>query len=90
MALSTIFTSDAVVLGLLLMILAAIFYTASLTQAFWRKFYAVFPPLLLCYFIPGLLNSFGIISGEDSKLYSVVSQFFFASMFGVFYIRNGF
>lgn len=76
MALSTIFTSDAVVLGLLLMILAAIFYTASLTQAFWRKFYAVFPPLLLCYFIPGLLNSFGVISGEDSKLYSVVSQFF--------------
>ena len=76
MVLSVIFTSDAVVLGLLLVVLALVFYTASLKHSFWQKFYTVFPPLLLCYFIPGLLNSFGIISGEDSKLYPVVSQYF--------------
>jgi uncharacterized membrane protein len=76
MLLSAIFTSDAVVLGLLLVVLALVFYTASLKKPFWQKFYTVFPPLLLCYFIPGLLNSFGIISGQESKLYPVVSQYF--------------
>lgn len=76
MLLSAIFTSDAVVLGLLLVVLALVFYTASLKHSFWQKFYTVFPPLLLCYFIPGLLNSFGVISGQESKLYPVVSQYF--------------
>ncbi len=75
MILSTVFSSDAVVLGLLLTILAIVFYTASLKHPFWQKFYAVFPPLLLCYFVPGIFNSFGVISGNDSKLYSVVSQY---------------
>lgn len=76
MLLLTVFTSDAVVLGLLFIILAGVFYTASLKHPLWIKFYAIFPPLLLCYFIPGVLNSFKIISGEESKLYSVVSQYF--------------
>jgi len=75
MLLTVIFTSDAVVLGLLLVVLALVFYTASLTHSVWQKFYTIFPPLLLCYFIPGLLNSFGVISGEESKLYPVVSQY---------------
>ncbi|MCE6992577.1 DUF819 domain-containing protein [Dyadobacter sp. CY323] len=69
-------TNDAVVLGLLMLILAAVFYTSSLPSATWKKFYAVIPPLLLCYFIPGLLNSFGIINGIDSQLYPVVSKYF--------------
>nr|MCU0339669.1 DUF819 family protein [Spirosomataceae bacterium] len=68
--------SDAVVLGLLMVILSLIFYTSSLKNRFWVRFYAVVPPLLLCYFIPGLLNSFGVVSGEDSQLYPVVSQYF--------------
>lgn len=76
MLLLTVFTSDAVVLGLLFIILAGVFYTANLKHPLWTKFYAIFPPLLLCYFIPGVLNSFKIISGEESKLYSVVSQYF--------------
>lgn len=67
--------SDAVVLGLLFVILALIFHTASLKHPFWQKFYTIIPPLLLCYFIPGLFNTFGVISGNDSKLYPVVSQY---------------
>ena len=69
-------SSDAVVLGLLLVVLALVFHTASLQNRFWKRFYAFVPPLLLCYFIPGLLNTFGIISGEKSQLYPVVSQYF--------------
>ncbi|MFN8348743.1 MAG: DUF819 family protein [Spirosomataceae bacterium] len=75
MLIAVLFSSDAVVLGLLLTTLAVIFYTASLKHPFWQKFYTIFPPLLLCYFIPGLFNSFGVISGEDSQLYPVVSQY---------------
>ncbi|SEJ72061.1 Uncharacterized membrane protein [Dyadobacter sp. SG02] len=67
-------TNDAVVLGLLMLILAGIFYTAS--QSGWKRFYSIIPPLLLCYFIPGLLNSFGIINGATSQLYPVVSKYF--------------
>jgi uncharacterized membrane protein len=68
--------NDAVVLGLLMLILGAVFYTASLTGKGWKRFYAVIPPLLLCYFIPGLLNSFGIVDGTGSQLYPVVSKYF--------------
>jgi len=69
-------TNDAVVLGILMLILGAIFYTASLQHTNWKRFYAVIPPLLLCYFIPGLLNSFGIVNGSTSQLYPVVSKYF--------------
>jgi uncharacterized membrane protein len=67
--------NDATVLGLLMIILALVFYTASLPQKGWQRFYNIFPPLLLCYFIPGLLNSFGIINGAASQLYPVVSRY---------------
>src|SRR5688572_9870217 len=69
-------TNDAVVLGILLGILAAIFLTASSKKGFWVKFYKVVPTVLLCYFIPALLNTFGVISGEKSGLYTVASRYF--------------
>lgn len=50
------FTNDAVVLGLLICILAAIFYTASLQTSGWKKFYTYVPSLLLCYFVPAFFN----------------------------------
>jgi uncharacterized membrane protein len=68
-------SNDATVLGLLMVILAIIFYTASLPGKGWQRFYSVIPPLLLCYFIPGLLNSIGIINGATSQLYPVVSRY---------------
>ncbi|GAB3165111.1 DUF819 family protein [Telluribacter humicola] len=68
--------NDAIVLGILMLILALVFYTASLPQRGWQRFYGVVPPLLLCYFIPGVLNSLGIIDGATSQLYPVVSRYF--------------
>ncbi len=50
-----IFTNDAVVLGILLITLALVFYTSSIKEGFWPKFYRYVPPLLLCYFLPALL-----------------------------------
>jgi uncharacterized membrane protein len=68
-------TNDAVVLGLLLLILAAVFITASSKKSGWQKFYRFVPSVLLCYFIPSLFNTFGIISGDESNLYFISSRF---------------
>ncbi len=69
-------TNDAVVLGILFIILSAVFYTSGSSRPFWVKFYKVVPAILLCYFIPALFNTFGIISGEKSQLYTVASRYF--------------
>ena len=72
---SPLFTNDAVVLGILLAILAFVFTTSKSDHPFWKKFYKFIPTLLLCYFIPSIFNSFGIISGEESNLYFVASRY---------------
>src|SRR5690606_31120449 len=68
-------TNDAVIIGILMVILAIIFATSASQNTFWIKFYRVVPSLLLCYFIPGLLNSFNLISGEYSGLYGMASRY---------------
>ena len=72
---NALITNDAVVLGLLMAILAAIFITASSKNPFWKTFYTYVPSLLLCYFIPSIFNSLGIISAEESNLYFVASRY---------------
>ena len=65
-------TNDAVVFGILLVILAGVFTTANSERPFWVKFYTYVPSLLLCYFIPALLNwPLGII-GYDWYEYGVI------------------
>lgn len=68
-------TNDAVVLGILLAILAVVFKTSGIETPFWKKFYTFVPSILLCYFIPSVLNSTGVISGDSSKLYFVSSRY---------------
>ena len=72
---SPLITNDASVLGILVIILAFIFYTSSSQNPFWKKFYTYIPALLLCYFLPSILNSLGIISGEESGLYFMASRY---------------
>ena len=74
-----IFNNDAIVLGLLVTILAFVFTTARSENKFWKKFYTYIPALLLCYFIPSLFNSFGVIDGDSSKLYFVASRYLLPS-----------
>ena len=70
-------TDDAVILGILLVVLAVIFKTASLKYKFWKKFYTFCPVLLLCYFIPSLLGSLDIVATDKdgSKLYFVTKNY---------------
>lgn len=72
---SPLLTNDAVVFGILMMILAFVFVTSNSKNSSWKKFYRVVPSILLCYFIPAVLNSFGLISGEFSNLYFMASRY---------------
>lgn len=67
--------NDTMVLAILLLILALVTKTAASSRPVFKNFYKYVPPLLLCYFIPGILNTFHIISGENSGVYTVASQY---------------
>lgn len=69
-------TNDAVVFGLLMLVLGFVFYTSNLKHNVAQKFYSVLPPLLMCYFLPGILNSIGLIDGVNSKLSTIGSRYF--------------
>jgi uncharacterized membrane protein len=69
------FTNDATVMGILAILLGLVFYTANSSASFWRKLYMFVPSVLLCYFLPSLLNTFGLIDGENSQLYYVASRY---------------
>jgi len=68
-------TNDTVVFGLLALVLGFIFYTSSLKKGFWKKFYSVIPAVLMCYLLPAILASSGLISDETSNLYFMASRY---------------
>ena len=69
------FTNDAVVFGILMLSLGFVFYTESRDSGFWKKFYKIIPGLLMCYFIPAVFNSIGIISADESQTYYIASRY---------------
>lgn len=68
-------TDDAVVLGLLAVSLGLVFWTAARPSGFWKRFYTYVPALLLCYFIPAVFNSTGLIDGNASGLYPMARDY---------------
>ncbi len=68
-------TNDAVVFGLLMLILAFVFHTSSIEHGFWKKFYTYVPTVLVCYFAPSIFTAFGVIDPEKSRLYFVASRY---------------
>ncbi|MGC6431059.1 MAG: DUF819 domain-containing protein [Jejuia sp.] len=70
-----VFTNDTVVFGLLMLMLALVFYTSSKKEGFWFKFYGIIPALLMCYLLPAILNSLGLISPETSKVYTIAKNY---------------
>lgn len=53
-------TNDAVVFGILMALLLLIFRTSEMPA--FKKFYTIIPTLLLCYFLPSVFSTVGIIS----------------------------
>lgn len=72
---TALITNDAVVLGILMSILGFVFWSSQSNHIIYKKIYKFVPPILLCYFLPGLLNSTGVISGSESSLYAVASRY---------------
>ncbi len=81
-------TDDTVVFGLLALCLGFIFYTSSIKTGFWKKFYSIIPAVLMCYLLPALLSSFGVVAEKwhvvdalgnvtehTSKLYYMASRY---------------
>jgi uncharacterized membrane protein len=58
------FTDDTIVFGLLLITLGFIFYTSSLKEGFWAKFYKIIPALFMAYMLPALLTTLGLIAPD--------------------------
>ncbi|MEN8799889.1 MAG: DUF819 family protein, partial [Flavobacteriaceae bacterium] len=69
------FTDDTVIFGILSLCLGFVFYTSSIKKGFWKKFYGIVPTLLVCYMLPAILTTAGIISEENSNLYFVASRY---------------
>jgi uncharacterized membrane protein len=67
--------NEAAILGLLMATLGAVFWTTKSGSRFWQGFYKYVPALVLCYFLPALYNSFGLIDGEKSNLYFIASRY---------------
>ncbi len=68
-------TNDAVIFGILMVMLGLIFWTSSLDKGFWKRFYSIVPMLLVCYFVPSLLTLFQIVDHHESKLYHVATRY---------------
>jgi len=66
-------TNDAVVLGILMGLLGIIFYTSSLPGK-WKNFYKYIPALLLCYFLPSVFTSLGIIAPSWYDLSAIAAH----------------
>ncbi|WP_162418000.1 DUF819 family protein [Cyclobacterium roseum] len=72
---SALIQDDAVVFGLLMAVLGLVFYTSASDHPIFKVIYRFVPVVLLCYFIPALFNTFGLVSGADSGLYYVASRY---------------
>lgn len=66
--------SDIVLFGLIAATLGAIFWAASGPTPWLKKFFSVVPALLLCYFIPAIYNTTGLIDGTGTKLYNPIAR----------------
>ncbi len=70
-------TDDTVISGMLLALLALIFYSEGLPR--FATFYRVVPSVLLCYFLPSLLSTFNIIDVSHSQIYYFASRYLLPS-----------
>ena len=71
---SAFIQNDIVLFGLIAATLALIFWAASGPTAWLKKFFSIVPALLLCYFIPAIYNTTGLIDGQTTKLYNPIAR----------------
>ena len=67
-------TDDRIILGLLAALLAFVFVTRD--RPGWKKFYVFVPIILVCYLVPSLMVTTGLIDTEESQLWPVAKDYF--------------
>ncbi len=71
---ASLITNDIVLFGLIAATLGAIFWAADSDIPAFRRFFKFVPALLLCYFIPAIYNTTGLIDGVGTKLYNPIAR----------------
>ena len=71
---TALIANDIVVFGLIAATLGLIFWLASGPTPFWKKFFAWVPALLLCYFVPAIYNTVGLIDGSQGAVYNPIGS----------------
>jgi uncharacterized membrane protein len=71
---TALIANDIVLFGLIAGTLGLIFWLASGPTPFWKKFFAWVPALLLCYFVPAIYNTVGLIDGQNNSLYNPLAS----------------
>jgi len=87
---TALITNDAVILGLLAVTLGAVFWTASRPSGFWHRFYSYVPALLMCYLVPAIYNTFGLIDSSTSGLYPMARDYLLPSALVLFCVAMDF
>ncbi|PZT91416.1 MAG: hypothetical protein DI637_02090 [Citromicrobium sp.] len=67
-------TDDRIILGLLGAVLAFVFVTRD--RPGWQKFYTFIPIILVCYLVPSLMVTFGLIDVSESNLWTIAKDYF--------------
>ena len=68
-------TDNAIIMGLLAIILGVIFVSGASERTFWKRFYKFAPMVLMCYFVPSLLTLSGLVELPDDSLYYVATRY---------------
>lgn len=68
-------SDDSVILGLLAAVLLFVGVTRQLGGA-WQRFYTFVPVILVCYLVPSLMRTFGLIDTSESNLWPIAKDYF--------------
>ncbi len=67
-------TDDRIIFGILAAVLAFVFVTRD--RPGWAKFYTFIPIILVCYLLPSLMVTFGLIDVTQSNLWDIAKDYF--------------
>lgn len=67
---------DPIIFGLICGLLGTIYYTRQLSHPFWRTIHRYVPVMVLCYFLPSLFNTFGVVDVSQSHLPYIAVNYF--------------
>ncbi|MFK4003466.1 DUF819 domain-containing protein [Qipengyuania sp. NPDC077563] len=67
-------SDDRIILGLLAALLAFVFATRD--RPGWKRFYVFVPIILVCYLVPSLFVTSGLIDTSDSQLWPIAKDYF--------------